>query len=74
VDPAYLSVSAWPWGSVSVDGRAVGDTPVLDVQVQPGTHRLRIERDGFEPYERIITLTPGQRLKLTGIALEERPR
>jgi hypothetical protein len=73
-EPAVLSVSAWPWGTLSLDGRPVGDTPVLDLQVSPGPHRVRIERDGFQPFERLITVAPGQNLKLTGIALEERPR
>jgi PEGA domain len=74
VQPALVSVSSWPWGSVSVDGKPVGDTPLLDLQVSPGTHELRIERPGFEPVERIVTVTAGQRVKLTGIALEERPK
>ncbi len=73
-DPAFLSVSTWPWGTLSLDSRPLGDTPLLELPVPAGTHRVRIERDGFQPFERVITLAPGQHLKLSGIALEERPR
>jgi serine/threonine-protein kinase len=71
-EPGYLSVNAIPWGSVYLDGRPIGNTPQLDVTVPPGTHRLRVERDGFRPYERAIEVAPGQRLRITDIALVER--
>lgn len=67
-----MSVNAIPWGSVYLDGRPIGNTPQLDVTVPPGTHRLRVERDGFRPYERAIEVAPGQRLRITDIALVER--
>jgi len=65
-------VNAIPWGSVYVDGQAMGNTPQIDLTVSPGTHRLRVERDGFRPYERVIEVAPGQRLRITDIALVER--
>jgi PEGA domain/Protein kinase domain len=71
-EPALLSVNAIPWGSVYVDGRPIGNTPQLDVALPPGTHRLRVEREGFRPYERTIDAAPGQRLRITDIALAER--
>jgi hypothetical protein len=67
-----VSVNAIPWGSVYVDGRPIGNTPQIDVALPPGTHRLRVERDGFRPYDRMIALAPGQRLRITDIALVER--
>jgi len=57
---------------VYLDGRPIGNTPQLDVGVPPGAHRLRVERDGFRPYERAIEVAPGQRLRITDIALVER--
>jgi len=71
-EPALLSVNSVPWGSVYVDGQPVGNTPQIDLQVASGSHRLRVERDGFRPYERMIELAPGQRLRITDIALVER--
>jgi hypothetical protein len=67
--PALLSVNAEPWGSVLVDGRRVGDTPLVDIAVIPGRHRVRVERNGFQPYERVITLDPGQHLRVSDVRL-----
>jgi len=72
VEPGLLSVNAIPWGSVYLDGRPIGNTPQIDRTVAPGQHRLRVERDGYRPYDRVIDLAPGQRLRITDIALVER--
>jgi len=71
-EPALLSVNSVPWGSVYVDGQPVGNTPQIELQLASGSHLLRVERDGFRPYERKIELAPGQRLRITDIALVER--
>src|SRR5256885_825569 len=71
-EPALLSVNSVPWGSVYVDGQPVGNTPQIDLQVASGSHLLRVERDGFRPYERKIEVASGQRLRITDIALVER--
>src|SRR2546429_6399725 len=42
-------LNAIPWGSVYLDGRPVGNTPQIDLQVAAGPHRLRVERDGYRP-------------------------
>jgi serine/threonine-protein kinase len=69
--PAHLFVSATPWGQLYVDGELIGNTPRADVQVAPGAHRLRVVRDGFQPYEVAIRVTPGQELRITDIVLQE---
>jgi serine/threonine-protein kinase len=53
-----LLVSSRPWGIVFVDKRRVGYTPVA-VQVAPGSHAIRIERDGYEPVEHTLSVRPG---------------
>src|SRR5712691_33691 len=54
VEPGLLSVNAIPWGSVYLDGQPIGNTPQIDRTVGPGRHRLRVERDGYRPYDRMI--------------------
>ena len=71
-EPGLLSINAIPWGSVYVDGRPVGNTPQLDLSISPGQHRLRVERQGYRPYERVIDVAPGQHLRITDITLTER--
>jgi len=72
VEPGLLSVNAIPWGSVYLDGQAIGNTPQIDRTVGPGRHRLRVEREGYRPYDRMIDVASGQRLRITDIALVER--
>jgi len=71
-EPGSLSINAIPWGSVYIDGRPMGNTPQLDLPVPPGQHKLRVERQGYRAYERVIDLAPGQRLRITDITLVER--
>src|SRR5213076_807638 len=72
LEPGFLSVNAIPWGSVYLDGRPVGNTPQIDLSVTPGAHRLRVEREGYRPYDRMVDVASGQRLRITDIALVER--
>ncbi len=70
--PGRLWVSVEPWGFLSIDGTSVGRTPAIDVPIAAGPHRLRIERDGYLPYEEDVKVEPGQELRRTGIRLETR--
>ncbi len=67
--PALLSINAIPWGGVYIDGDFVGNTPQVDVEIGPGMHELRVEREGFQAYERIVEVAPGEKLRITDIVL-----
>src|SRR5438552_3324941 len=66
-----LYVNSLPWGNVYLDGQMVGTVPLKDLPVWPGTHSLRVEREGFQPYERTFEIGSGQQLKITDIVLRE---
>ena len=74
VEPARLLVDATPWGNVYIDGQLVGTTPLGGVLMSPGPHRVRVEREGFQPYERTIDLAPGQTMQLAAITLQAVPQ
>lgn len=69
--PGRLFVNAIPWGQVFVDDAPIGNTPRVAVPIPPGTHRVRVSRDGFEPFERTVQVAPGQDVRLTDIVLRE---
>ena len=69
--PGRLFVNATPWGQVFVDDQLIGNTPRVGVPVAAGTHRVRVSRDGFDPFERTVQVAPGQDLRLTDIVLRE---
>src|SRR5947207_13567692 len=66
-----LYVNSLPWGNVYLDGQLVGTVPLKDLPVWPGTHSLRVEREGFQPYERTFEIGSSQQLKITDIVLRE---
>jgi hypothetical protein len=71
-EPATLFVNATPWGQLLIDGQLIGNTPRGNLRLAPGRHVVRIQREGFEPYERTLTVTAGEIVRLTEIEL--RPR
>ena len=57
---ATLAIESSPRGAdVFLDGRFVGTTP-LRVTSQPGRRSLRIEADGYYPFETTLQLSPGE--------------
>lgn len=71
-DAGHLFVNATPWGQLFVDGLLVGNTPKANLSVSPGSHAIRVVREGFEPFERTIQVVAGQSVRLTNIVLVER--
>lgn len=62
--PATLSVSANVNGAVvAIGAREVGPVPV-DVQRAPGSYRVIVRKDGYEPYEASVSLKPGEQTSL----------
>jgi len=60
IGKAVLHVTSNPAGAkVYVDGSYKGDTP-LDVYVEPGTHTVKVELEGYVPQERTITCEEGK--------------
>jgi hypothetical protein len=58
---ATLTVNTQPWSTVTLDGKRIGDTPIQDLQVAPGRHRLVL----YNPIKNLskevsITLKPGE--------------
>jgi len=61
--PATLVVRSTPSGArVTVDDEVVGTTE-LDVGIYAGTHTLRVEKDGYEPEVRTISVGDGERVE-----------
>ncbi|UJR84981.1 serine/threonine-protein kinase [Sandaracinus amylolyticus] len=64
-EPAHLRINAIPWAEVTLDGRSLGTTPLLDVSIAPGHHTLRFVNAplGVERV-REIDVAPGERRDL----------
>ena len=49
--------------TVEVDGLAIGSAPGT-FEVRPGLHKLRVTREGFQPWERTVNFTKDMQLKV----------
>jgi type II secretory pathway predicted ATPase ExeA len=54
-----LSVNAQPWAEIQLDGRPVGETPIGELPIAPGPHRLRAILPGGRVIERSIEAQAG---------------
>ena len=59
----YLTVNAVPYGTVSIDGVEIGDTPIVRRQLPPGEHTVAIVREGYRSESRKITITAGNEVR-----------
>jgi len=50
---ATIQVNCAPWADVFLDGKPVGQTPLVIKNVSPGSHVLRLAHEGLESEERI---------------------
>jgi serine/threonine-protein kinase len=62
--PGVLHVNAIPWGRVTVDGRAAGETP-LTLTLPSGRHRVRVAHPSFGARETVVDVLPGRRSSWT---------
>ncbi|MCA1584184.1 MAG: PEGA domain-containing protein [Acidobacteria bacterium] len=53
-----------PGARVTVDGKAVGTTPLTLESLTVGTHEVRIERDGYTPWTTTVTVEAGARARV----------
>ena len=50
--------------AVFIDGKPVGTGNIRDLGVTAGSHRIRVEKPGYAPYERTITIASGRSASL----------
>jgi hypothetical protein len=54
-----LTVASEPWGTLFLGNKEVGPTPIADYPLPEGTHRIRIEQEGYRTkYETIVVTGP----------------
>lgn len=60
-----LGLSGTTGARVFLDGTPRGSIPLSLEGVAPGAHRVRAELDGYQPYEKSVSLRPGGSLDLS---------
>jgi hypothetical protein len=63
--PATQTDNTVPPARVTVDGRPIGNTPVVNVAIPPGTHEIVIETlDGVRREPISVMLAPGEQMRI----------
>ena len=57
-----------------VDGQVVGTTPVSGIKVSPGSHRFRVEKEGYEAYEKQVRVEAGRTYSMQVHLDEKKPK
>ena len=53
-----ITVNSDPPGTVFIDGRDVGPTPVVEFSVPVGRHTIRVERAGYKTRSESVDVAP----------------
>ena len=62
----YLSINSNPWTAVTIDGKAVGNTPLVNFKVPPGRHIVLMEnRDLGVRRKRVVDVRPGETVRIS---------
>jgi hypothetical protein len=67
--PGRLMISSMPWGRLFVDGQFIGNTPRVNAPVAAGRRRILITREGYAPFDTVITVLSGTQVRITDITL-----
>ncbi len=73
VPKTHLVVTSSVQSTVSIDGAAVGDTPVATEALTPGRHTVSVTAPGHQPSSRELALTAGEK-QTVSFELEKVPQ
>ena len=56
----YIRVNAYPWATVKIDGKPVGETPMeKPIELDDGKHTIRFEHAWYEAVEKTVVVDGG---------------
>ena len=65
VEPGSVNVNALPWASVSIDGAAVGDTPLANLALAVGPHDVVFKHPELGERRLRVNVTAGTPLRVS---------
>jgi serine/threonine protein kinase len=69
-----LSVNSTPWSTLYIDGRKVGDTPVMQYAVTAGVHKIRFVQNSKMAREFPVLIKAGDETKCTFNFADKEPK
>jgi hypothetical protein len=59
-----------PGANVLVDGKSLAQTPARLIDLPPGEHKIRLEREGYGPWDSVLHVSTGTVLPLQSVSLQ----
>ena len=59
-----VNLNAAPWAEVYLDGRSLGETPIANASVSPGTHEVIFRNPQFVELRQMVTVASGKATRL----------
>jgi TonB family protein len=72
--PTWVNVditSTPPGAAVTIDGRAAGVTPLTGLTLKPGTHKVEMRKEGYDPFTTSTRLVGGKPRKIDATLVAE---
>jgi hypothetical protein len=70
--PGKMRIRVLPLDAVLyVDGRQIGTGAVIDAPIPPGRRTLRVVSQGYQEFDTLLTIVPGQSINLGTIPLKD---
>jgi len=60
----FLLVTVEPWADVSVDGEAIGQTPLGKIRLGVGSHDVILTHPDYLPFRRRVSIKPSETFRL----------
>jgi serine/threonine protein kinase len=73
IESGFAIDSDPPGASVLVDGQKLGETPARLIDLPPGEHTVRLEREGHSPWDSVLHVSTGTVLPLQTVSLQALP-
>lgn len=64
VPDGTVNLNAAPWAEVYLDGRSLGETPIANASVSPGTHEVIFRNPQFVELRQMVTVASGKATRL----------
>jgi serine/threonine protein kinase len=61
----FVTINALPYGTVTIDGVEVGDTPIVRRGLSPGEHTVSITRPGYRTEKLTVTVTAENEVRVS---------
>ena len=63
-NPGSLQLGVRPYADVLLDEKPVGTTPLAKLGLPAGVHTIRLLHPDYKPFQRKVTIRPGETTKL----------